>query len=210
MKITKMYLFALGAVLALNACKDDDLTAPSISLIGNNPIFNASNYVDAGATATDDVDGDITSKIIVSGLPNDNIPGKYEVQYNVSDEAGNSAATVTRNVVTSVAGTYGVVEDCEGADFTYDISSSDSSNTSNYYVNFLNFGDVFSDDQVYGTIVGNVITIPLQTPIQGSLFNVFGSGTISVNSSINVVMNIEYTIETDGGTTDCTFTGTQK
>ncbi len=76
-----------------------DTTKPVITILGSNPdkieVFSA--YSDAGATAVDNVDGDITSKIQTTSNVNANVLGNYSVVYAVSDNAGN-AATATRNV----------------------------------------------------------------------------------------------------------------
>lgn len=77
-----------------------DTTAPVITLNGNNPLAietNTTSYTELGATATDNVDGDLTSNIIISGLVDTNTLGTYFVNYTVSDSAGNTA-TVTREV----------------------------------------------------------------------------------------------------------------
>jgi hypothetical protein len=46
-----------------------DTTAPVITLVGDNPLElnNGDTYTDPGATASDDVDGDLTSSIVVGG-----------------------------------------------------------------------------------------------------------------------------------------------
>ena len=77
-----------------------DTIAPVITLIGNATIelFVGDAYTEQGATATDDVDGDLTSSIIVSGTVDTNIAGTYIVNYNVSDAANNAANQVTRTV----------------------------------------------------------------------------------------------------------------
>ena len=77
-----------------------DTTAPVITLLGTNPISIAlgSTYVDAGATAFDNFDGDITSKIIVVNTVDTSAVGTYVITYNVKDNAGNSATEVTRTV----------------------------------------------------------------------------------------------------------------
>ena len=74
---------------------------PVITLLGDASITidQGSTYEDAGATATDNVDGDLTSSIVVGGLPDTNVPGEYTITYNVTDAAGNAAATVTRTVI---------------------------------------------------------------------------------------------------------------
>lgn len=78
-----------------------DRTRPIITLIGESSLnVNVnSTYTDAGATATDNVDGDITNKITVSGSVNTATAGTYRLRFNVRDEAGNSARTVTRTVI---------------------------------------------------------------------------------------------------------------
>lgn len=54
-------------------------------------------YADAGATASDNKDGDITARIQVENNVDTPKAGTYQVIYRVSDAAGN-AATVTRTV----------------------------------------------------------------------------------------------------------------
>jgi len=77
-----------------------DANAPVIQLRGDatvNITIDAP-YSDAGATATDKEDGDITSRIVVTNSVNAALLGSYTVTYAVSDLAGNSAAPVTRTV----------------------------------------------------------------------------------------------------------------
>ena len=75
---------------------------PVISPIGprvvNQPLGRV--YVDAGATATDPHDGDITRAITVTGLAdvNTNAVGDYLVRYNAVDSAGLPAVEVVRVV----------------------------------------------------------------------------------------------------------------
>ncbi len=77
-----------------------DVTPPVITLLGNNPtsIALGSTYVDAGATALDDIDGNITANIVVTNPVDTNVLGQYIVRYNVSDSSGNAAIEVTRTV----------------------------------------------------------------------------------------------------------------
>jgi len=83
-----------------------DSTAPVILLNGQNPVglYVGDQYVDAGATASDNVDGNITASIVTGGLPIDSsFPGTFTVTYNVSDAAGNPATQVTRTVNVTAA-----------------------------------------------------------------------------------------------------------
>ncbi|MDE2030766.1 MAG: DUF5011 domain-containing protein [Patescibacteria group bacterium] len=77
-----------------------DTTAPVITLVGNaNVTINVGDtYKDAGATALDDTDGDITSSIVTKNNVDTTKAGTYTVTYDVKDKAGNSATTVIRNV----------------------------------------------------------------------------------------------------------------
>jgi hypothetical protein len=80
----------------------EDTTAPVITLIGASAINHeqgSGDYVDAGATAADIAEGDLTSGITVSGSVNPNVAGNYSIKYNVSDSSGNAAIQVTRTVV---------------------------------------------------------------------------------------------------------------
>lgn len=52
----------------------------------------------SGATATDDRDGDLTSKIETTGKVDTKKAGTYKITYTVKDAAGNTA-TATRTVI---------------------------------------------------------------------------------------------------------------
>ena len=71
-----------------------------ITLLGDDPVTIevGDTYTDAGATATDTYDGDITSSIVTVSTVNTAIVGVYTVTYNVSDASGNEAAEVTRTI----------------------------------------------------------------------------------------------------------------
>ena len=75
-----------------------DTTSPVITLIGANPqsILLGENYVELGATATDNYDSVGVS--IDSSKVNTNALGSYNVFYTTSDNSGNSAITKTRTV----------------------------------------------------------------------------------------------------------------
>ena len=77
-----------------------DNTPPIITLIGSSTINinQGDNYTDLGATATDNIDGDITADIIINNPVATNTAGVYLVTYGVSDSAGNPAMTATRTV----------------------------------------------------------------------------------------------------------------
>ena len=77
-----------------------DTTAPVITLLGEDPVILevGDTYIDAGATAIDNYDGDITSSIVTVNPVDTNAVGAYMLSYNVSDASGNAAVEVTRTV----------------------------------------------------------------------------------------------------------------
>ena len=95
-----------------------DTTAPVITLTGASTINLevGDTYNELGATATDNIDGNLTSSIVITGTVNTNSAGTYTKYYNVSDAAGNSASQVTRTVnVTQPADTTAPVITLTGA-----------------------------------------------------------------------------------------------
>ena len=84
-------------------------TVPTLTLSGANPLsLNVgAQFVEPGYTATDAEDGNITSRVVVSGSVNTAVAGTYTLTYSVTDNGGLSASkTRTVNVVaTRVSGT---------------------------------------------------------------------------------------------------------
>ena len=83
-----------------------DTVRPVITLNGSASmsVVQGSTFTDPGATATDDRDGNVTSKISVSGSVNTGTPGSYSLSYNVRDAAGNFATTLTRTITVTASG----------------------------------------------------------------------------------------------------------
>lgn len=76
-----------------------DVIPPIIQVVGENPvtIIQGSNYNDAGASASDNVDQQVT--VTSSGSVSTAIIGTYIITYNAKDKAGNSAISKTRKVI---------------------------------------------------------------------------------------------------------------
>jgi len=78
-----------------------DEVAPVITLIGANPqtIELGSSYTELGASANDDIDGNITGSIIIDATAVEVATlGTYLVTYNAQDAGGNNATEVVRTV----------------------------------------------------------------------------------------------------------------
>ena len=76
-----------------------DMNAPVITLNGlsSETLTVGDSFLDQGATALDDIDGDVTSSITSSSTVDTATVGSYTVTYTVSDVAGNTTSLV-RNV----------------------------------------------------------------------------------------------------------------
>ncbi|MGY8793413.1 MAG: BspA family leucine-rich repeat surface protein, partial [Gammaproteobacteria bacterium] len=119
-------------------CSSDDTTPPVISITGSQTVnlTVGDSYTEAGATATDDTDGDITSSISTSGSVDTSAAGTSSITYTVSDAAGNSA-TATRTVVVKTP-------ELIIADYRFEGDAQDSSGNSNHGTNN---GGVFTTDR---------------------------------------------------------------
>ena len=77
-----------------------DTTPPVLVLSGDSRVelVLGQTYTDPGATANDNVDGNISSQVSVTGVVDFDIPGRYTKLYQVSDSSGNSS-TLERTIV---------------------------------------------------------------------------------------------------------------
>ncbi|NRB39924.1 MAG: BspA family leucine-rich repeat surface protein [Pseudomonadales bacterium] len=75
-----------------------DLTAPVISLNGNTTItlFKDEEYIDAGATATDNRDASVT--VDSNGNVDTSTLNSYTITYSATDSAGNKSGDITRTI----------------------------------------------------------------------------------------------------------------
>ncbi|KIM07945.1 MAG: hypothetical protein KU29_05760 [Sulfurovum sp. FS06-10] len=78
----------------------EDVIKPVITLLGNGSVTvnQGATYNDAGATAYDERDGDISSDIVSNNNVDTSTIGTYYVTYNVGDANGNQAVEVSRTV----------------------------------------------------------------------------------------------------------------
>ncbi|KGL62071.1 immunoglobulin-like domain-containing protein [Polaribacter sp. Hel1_85] len=148
------------------ASSGPDTIAPVITLNGASTInLNVGDtYNDQGATATDNVDGNLTSSIVTTGTVNTNVVGSYTINYNVSDAAGNPATQVSRTVNVS--------------DGTAPVITLNGASTIN-----LNVGDTYTEqgatatDNVDGNLTSSIV-------ITGSV-NTNLAGTYAINYNVS-------------------------
>jgi formylglycine-generating enzyme required for sulfatase activity len=84
-----------------------DTTNPVLTLLGDANMSQAkdSAWVDPGATASDSLDGNLTSSITITGTVDVNTTGVYTLTYSISDGASNEA-NATRTVHVGQASTH--------------------------------------------------------------------------------------------------------
>ncbi len=128
-----------------------DTTAPTIVLLGDNPVTLTEGdvYTDAGAQAFDNIDGDITVEIVTTNPVDTNTPGTYTVTYNVLDSAGNPATPVTRTVIVQEA-----PEEPEG-----EVLGEQDNNLGNTPLQTQNLQDEEGDNEEEGEVLGLVCDV---------------------------------------------------
>ena len=166
-----------------------DTTAPVISLNGASTInLNVGDtYNELGATASDNVDGNLTSSIVISGTVNTNSVGTYIVNYNVSDAAGNAATQVSRTVNVS--------------DATAPIITLNGASTIN-----LNVGDTYNEqgatatDNVDGNLTSSiVITGNVDTNTAGTYIRNYNVSDAAGNAATQVSRTVNVNAVSSGG-----------
>ena len=190
-----------------------DTTAPVITLVGDAVVDLSvgDTYSESGATASDNVDGDISADIVIGGDSVDtSTVGQYTVTYNVSDDAGNAATEVTRTVnVTdttapvitlvgdavvdlSVGDTYSesgaTASDNVDGDISADVviggDTVDTSTVGQYTVTY-NVSDDAGNAATEVTRVVNVTAAPVLSTLDNRITNSSFSNSISVRTGFN-------------------------
>ena len=126
-----------------------DVTIPVITLLGETEVSLelGSTYIDAGATAVDNIDGDITANIVTVNAVDVNTVGTYTVTYNVSDAAGNAAIQVTRTVNITPDVTIPVITLSGEAEVSLELGST-----------YIDAGAT-AVDNIDGDITANIVTV---------------------------------------------------
>lgn len=146
-----------------------DTTVPVISLVGNSTVnlTIGDSYSDQGATALDNLDGDLTANIITGGdVVDTNTVGTYTITYNVSDAAGNDAVQVIRTVIVN-------------ADVSAPVISLNGPSTIN-----LNIGGVYTEfgasaiDNVDGDLTSSIV-------IEGDIVDTSAANTYLITYNVS-------------------------
>ena len=211
--------FSIAGVIAIIAlltaytgCKKKDsldTTKPVVTLNGLATCYlqKGTPYVDAEATALDNVDG--TLPVNSTGGPNINIIGMYTETYTATDKAGNSG-TATRTIyVVDITGNYNVVRktpypvvvSTTTTNYPDGLSLLNNMSGQIYHSNFDNYPTIYLNSFLTS---GNSINLPAQTlycgiPAINRTFS--GSGAItmlhgSVRDTTEIIFNFTETDST--------------
>ncbi|MBE8233375.1 MAG: DUF5011 domain-containing protein, partial [Endozoicomonadaceae bacterium] len=184
-----------------------DTEAPVITLIGESSIEipYGDSYTEQGATVTDNADTGLT--VAITGTVDTNIVGSYKVNYNVSDTAGNAAATVTRtiSVTDSIAPVITLIGEnplevaygasyveqgatvTDNADSDPEVTITGNVDTSKVGIYEVSYNASDASGNAATTVIRTVnITLPLLTG----------------HFSSNAISGLTYTTETQSGVTD--------
>ena len=164
-----------------------DATIPVITLLGAASVSQelGAVYNDAGATASDNTDGDITGNIVIDVSAVDvNALGDYTVTYNVDDAAGNPAVSVMRTVT---------VVDTTAATITT------SAVVASVYEGEINLGAVSADESVTWSISDagfsinsdGVITLDAEADYETATFHTF---TVTAEDAVSNKSNVTLTV----------------
>ncbi|HSG61076.1 MAG TPA: immunoglobulin-like domain-containing protein, partial [Pseudomonadales bacterium] len=79
----------------------EDTAAPEITLAGEASVTLplGASYIELGATAVDNVDGNVTSFIVKTGTVDVDVAGTYTLEYVVKDATGNKSTAVRQVIV---------------------------------------------------------------------------------------------------------------
>lgn len=83
---------------------NSDTVAPVITLLGDNPLHLSvgGTFAEPGVTVLDNVDGDLTAKIVETGTVDTATIGSYTITYTATDKALNTSIA-TRTVIVGVS-----------------------------------------------------------------------------------------------------------
>jgi hypothetical protein len=168
-----------------------DVTIPVITLSGGAEVSLelGSTYTDAGGTAVDNIDGDITSSIVMVNPVDANTVGTYTVTYNVSDAAGNAAVQVSRTVNITPDVTIPVISLLGDAEMSLELGST-----------YTDAG-VTAVDNIDGDITANIATVnPVDVNTVGSYTVTYNVNDAAGNAAVQVarLVKIDGIIDIDG------------
>ncbi len=122
-----------------------DNISPIINLIREQNItLNLNeNYIEYGAEAYDNIDGDISSNIIINGVVDTSKVAKYTITYNIKDSSGNEANTSREiTIIDNISPAITLIKD---SNITLEVNN-----------NYIEYG-AEANDNIDGNITSNIV-----------------------------------------------------
>lgn len=173
-----------------------DTEKPVIELFGDITITLkfGENYNELGAVATDNVDGDLTKKIKISGKVDTQKAGEYIIKYTVTDKAGNKT-TIERKVI---------VEKKKEEPKEDNKDTPTDNNTNNDSNNNTNNNTNNDNNNYYRDTIAPIITFNISDAYQnictGNSVNISANGPYGYFARDNVDGNITSRVSITGDT----------
>lgn len=204
----------------------DDATPPVISIIGLDTVMveQCMTYVDSGATAWDNIDGNLTSSIVTTNNLDLMNHGEYWYRYEVSDAIGNTAVRYRVIYVTpemdapvfSLIGNasmylevhnafvdpgYTVSDACAGMDTVEIVSNVNTAMLGTYMIDYTAYDKNANMSQLSRTVIVGDTTDPTvslngATPYSLEVHNPFNDPGVTVTD--NYCQAIEILVAVDG------------
>ena len=171
-----------------------DTEKPVIELFGDTTITLkfGENYNELGAVATDNVDGDLTKKIKISGKVDTQKAGEYIIKYTVTDKAGNKT-TIERKVIVE-----------EKKEEIKEEEPKDNTNNNNNNTNNSNNSNNNNNNNYYRDTTAPIITFNISDAYQnictGNSVNISANGPYGYVARDNVDGNITSRVSITGDT----------
>lgn len=193
---------------------ENDTIEPKIELFGDKEITITvgDKYEELGALAKDNVDGDLTKKIKISGKVNTSKAGTYEITYTVSDKSKNKATAKRKIIVKEkeIVEQPEEKEDDQKQETTTPTPAPTPSPTPTPSIDTTKPIITFNDDSLYQTIcTGNSVNISVNGPYgYFARDNVDGNITsrVAISGDIGIINNpgtytINYKVSDSAGNT---------
>ena len=182
-----------------------DTVAPVIVLLGSNPltIERGGGYFEIGATASDDLDGDVTSDIATVNSVDADVAGSYTVTFDVNDTAGNAAIQGVRTVAVVDTGAPGI-------SINNQPGSVNSLNTFNVTFQFTEVvtGFISTDITIVNAGISNFINVGGVGDTYTADITPTGAGDVSIGVAATVAQDLSANLNTAAVTRVVTFDNT--
>ena len=170
-----------GSLLAQGIGSTTQSLYPDLTLLGSNVVTVQYNetYNDVGATASDSVDGDLTSSIVVTNNVNTSILGEYTVLYSVTNSRGYEQTAQRKVKVENTTVPVITLIGASNVSISYQATYNDLGATalSSYYGDITN--QIITDNPVNSSVVTSYV-------VRYNVIDASGNQATQVTRNVNI------------------------